>query len=274
MLVAKILFNSVIYTPGVHFMTMDISNIYLDTPLERQEFIRMRLSDIPDKIVQEYKLLDNLERDGYIYITIVLGMYGLPHADLIANTLLKKWLNKHGYKQSKIVPGLWRHDRRPIWFTLVVDDFGVKYIGQEHAIHLKNAIESHYPLTTNRTGNRYIGIHLDMDYAKHKVHLSMPGYLSKALKQFQHKPPHEPQNAPFPTKRIINGAKQQFAMQASTAPLLDKKDRKFIQQVCKKFLFLGRVVDSTLLCPISAIASQSAQPTQETMNHTLQLLDI
>ena len=33
------------------------------------------------------------------------------------------------------------------------------------------------------------------------------------------------------------------------------------------------MVDSTLLCPISAIASQSAQPTQDTMNHTLKLLD-
>ncbi len=62
-------------------------------------------------------------------------------------------------------------------------------------------------------------------------------------------------------------------MQASTMPLLDKKDRKLIQQICRKFHSLGRAVDSTLLCPISAIASQSAQPTQETMNHTLQLLD-
>ena len=62
-------------------------------------------------------------------------------------------------------------------------------------------------------------------------------------------------------------------MQESTAPLLDKKGKKFIQQVCGKLLFLGRAVNSTLLCPISAIASQSAKPTQDTMNHTLQLLD-
>ena len=40
-----------------------------------------------------------------------------------------------------------------------------------------------------------------------------------------------------------------------------------------KFLFLGRAVDSTLLCPISAIASQSAKPTEETLNQTKQLLD-
>ena len=46
-----------------------------------------------------------------------------------------------------------------------------------------------------------------------------------------------------------------------------------IQKVCGKFLFLGRAVDSTLLCPISAIASQSSKPTKDTMAQTMQLLD-
>ena len=43
--------------------------------------------------------------------------------------------------------------------------------------------------------------------------------------------------------------------------------------MCGKVLYLGRVVDSTLICPISAIASQSAKPTKDTMKQTLQLLD-
>ena len=57
------------------------------------------------------------------------GMYGLPQAGLIANQQLKKRLNEHGYHQRKLVPGLWKHDTQPIQFTLVVDDFGVKYVG-------------------------------------------------------------------------------------------------------------------------------------------------
>ena len=57
-------------------------------------------------------------------------MYGLPQAGLLANELLEKRLNEAGYRQSKLklVPGLWKHDWRPIQFTLVVDDFGVKYV--------------------------------------------------------------------------------------------------------------------------------------------------
>eukprot|EP00804_Cyclotella_cryptica_P025442 CCRYP_017212-RB/>CCRYP_017212-RB protein AED:0.32 eAED:0.32 QI:0/-1/0/1/-1/1/1/0/471 len=273
MLAAKILFNSVISTAKARFMTMDISNFYLNTPLTRPEYIRMKLSDIPEEIITEYKLRDLVEPDDCVYIIIVLGMYGLPHAGLIANELLEKRLNKHGYQQSKLVPGLWSHKWRPIWFTLVVDDFGVKYVGKEHALHLKSVIESYYPLSTDWTGNRYIGIRLDWDYNNRKVHLSMPGYKAKALKQFHHKPPSEPQHSPFPTKPIKYGAKKQYAAPPSTSPLLDKKGKKFIQQVCGKLLFLGRAVDSPLLCPISAIASQSAAPTQDTMTQTLQLLD-
>ena len=39
------------------------------------------------------------------------------------------------------------------------------------------------------------------------------------------------------------------------------------------FLFYGQAVDSTVLTPISAIASQQAQPTEETMAQVKQLLD-
>ena len=157
--------------------------------------------------------------------------------------------------------------------TLVVNDFGVKYIGKEHALHLKSVLEFYYPLSTDWTDDRYIGIHLDWDYRNRQVHLSMPGYKAKALQQFQHRMPNEPHHSPFPTKPIKYGGKKQYAMQESAAPLLDKKGKKFIQQVCGKLLFLGHAVDSPLLCPISAIASQSAQSTQDTMDQTLQLLD-
>ena len=56
MLVAKLLFNSVVSTDGAKFMTLDISNFYLMTPLKRPEYIRMKLSDIPLEIIEEYKL--------------------------------------------------------------------------------------------------------------------------------------------------------------------------------------------------------------------------
>ncbi|KAL7474558.1 hypothetical protein ACHAW6_000533, partial [Cyclotella cf. meneghiniana] len=63
----------------------------------------------------------------------------------------------------KLVPGLWTHKWRPIAFTLVVDNFGVKYVGQEHALHLKSILEEHYTISMDWTSTRYIGLSLDWD---------------------------------------------------------------------------------------------------------------
>jgi hypothetical protein len=101
----------------------------------------------------------------------------------------------------------------------------------------------------------------------------MPGYVAKALKQFNHPKPTTPQHAPFPITPIKYGAKKQYATLKSTLPPLNQADKHFIQQVCGKFLFLGHAVDPMLLCPISAIALQSAHPTEDTMKQTCQLLN-
>jgi hypothetical protein len=208
MLVAKMLFNSVISTKDARFMTMDISNFYLMTPLHHPEFIRIKLSDIPDKVIDEYKLREKATKNGSIYIRAKRGMCGLPQEGILANELLEKRFNKHGYRQSKLVPGLWKHDTRPIQFTLVVDNFGVKYVGEEHAQHLNNTLKEHYKLTCDWTGPQYIGITLDWDYKKRQEHLSMPNYVKKALKQFQHIA-GKLQHAPYPSVPIQYGAKKQ-----------------------------------------------------------------
>ena len=91
-LVAKMLFNNVISTKNARFMTMDISNFYLMTPLKRPEYIRIKLADIPDEIIKEYKLRDKVTPDGYIYIEANKGMYGLPQAGLL--TAMKNLVDK------------------------------------------------------------------------------------------------------------------------------------------------------------------------------------
>ncbi|KAL7487504.1 hypothetical protein ACHAW6_013083, partial [Cyclotella cf. meneghiniana] len=115
-------------------------------------------------------------------------------AGLLANVILEKCLNTHRYHQSKLVPGLWTHDWRPIQFTLVVDNFGIKYVGKEHPQHLLTVLQEHYKVATDWKGSRYIGIIMDWDYVKRRVHLSMPGYVDKALRQFQHSKPTAPQH--------------------------------------------------------------------------------
>ena len=133
-------------------------------------------------------------------------------------------------------------------------------------------MERDYTVTADWTGKRYIRKTLDWDYEQRQVHLSMPNYIKKALQLFQHKIRRE-QHTSHPCNPIVYGAKVQYAKQAAKSPVVDSKTKKFIQHVCRKFLFLGQAVDSTLLCPISAIASQLANPTEDTFELTYHLLD-
>ena len=71
-------------------------------------------------------------------------MYGHPQAGILAKKLLRKKLAPHGYYEMPHTPGLWKHVSRPIPFTLIVDNFGVKYVGKQYAVNLTNALKTKY----------------------------------------------------------------------------------------------------------------------------------
>ena len=104
-------------------------------------------------------------------------MCGLPMAGILAQELLETRLNTHGYQQSRFTPRLWTHKWRPICLSLVVDDFGVKYVGKEHADHLVSDIKENYEVTTDWEGKQYVGLTLDWDYTLRQVHLLMPDFV-------------------------------------------------------------------------------------------------
>ena len=77
LLTGKFLLNSVISTPGGKFMCIDVENFHLNTLMKRFEYFRMKLEDISDGVIQQYKLKDK-EKYGFIYCKVKKGMYGLP----------------------------------------------------------------------------------------------------------------------------------------------------------------------------------------------------
>jgi hypothetical protein len=106
--------------------------------------MQLQLADMPEDVISHYKLRNIATPDGYVHCEIHKGMYGLPQAGIIAQELLAKRLKKHGYSQSKTTPGLWKHKWHPVWFSLVVDNFRVKYIGEEHAQHILLTVQQYY----------------------------------------------------------------------------------------------------------------------------------
>ena len=65
------------------------------------------------------------------------AIYGLKQAGKLANKQLEKVLATRDYYPSKYTTGLYLHKTRPISFTLVAVDFGVKYVNKSDALHLK-----------------------------------------------------------------------------------------------------------------------------------------
>ena len=181
----KLMINSVLSRKGAKFCTFDISNFYLCTPLDRPEYIKIKLSDIPQEFIDEYNLLHHVHND-WVYFEIRKGIYGLPQSGILAQKLLAERLAKKGYYQCECTPGLWRHKWRPIMFTLIVDDFGVEYVGEEHAIHLRDTIKEHYDITENWNGDLYSGINLDWNYTARTCWLSMEDYIDTVLTKYNH----------------------------------------------------------------------------------------
>jgi hypothetical protein len=131
----KILISITLSTKGAAIMMMDIKNYYIGTPLPRYEYMKMVLSRFPEEIIQKYNL-NALAVDGLVYIEFRKGMYGLKQAGLLANQFLSTRLAPFGYYPAHHTPRLWLHRAQPISFTLVMDDFAVKYVGKQHADHL------------------------------------------------------------------------------------------------------------------------------------------
>ena len=74
LLTIKLLFDGVVSTPGAKFMTIDIKNFYLNTPLERPEYLRMKLSYFPEDVIEHYQLKDKVDAKGFLYVKIMKGM--------------------------------------------------------------------------------------------------------------------------------------------------------------------------------------------------------
>ena len=66
--------------------------------------MRLKLTDIPEEVIKEYNLTELATPDGWVYIEISRGMYGLPQAGIIAQEQLEE--NRHqeflpGYANEK-----------------------------------------------------------------------------------------------------------------------------------------------------------------------------
>jgi hypothetical protein len=169
-------FSSTVLFPSwaQNSLSLTSTKKYLNTPLGRFEYMVISLSSLPQETIDKYDLII-LAHDGKVYIEIQKGMNGLPQAGIFANEYLQRNLANDKYRPTQHTQGLWTHDTHPISLSLVVDYFGVKYVGREHAEHLMAFIKKKYNISSDWNGTAYCGLTLEWDYKNRTVDLSMPG---------------------------------------------------------------------------------------------------
>ena len=268
----KCLINSSLSTCNAKFVTLDIKNFYYNTPMDRFEYMKLPLSLIPEEVILQYNLR-NIASSGMVYMEIRKGMPGLKQAGKIANNRLALHLASFGYFPVPRTPALWRQESKPITFSLVVDDFGVKYVGKDNADHLIQALKKMFTISIDWDGELFLGLTLKWDYDKRICDVSMPNYVNNALHKFQHDPPLRSQDAPHTWNKPVYGAAVQYATNDSPSSTLESKAVNRVQQIVGTFLYYALAVDSTMLVALSAIGSEQSHATQQTLDDTTWLLD-
>ena len=273
LLETKFLLNSTISDAhkGAKFFTLDITDFFLQSLMERPEYMRIHSKYFMEDIREKYNIVNIIAPDGYVYCRIKRGMYGLKQAARLAYNALVSNLGNHGYRPDKFCPNIWTHDSLQTKFCLCVDDFGVKYTSTQDAYHLIESLQNYYDITIDWGGSNFCGLNIDWHYKNGYVDIYMDGYVKKALAKLQHHPPPKPQYAPHKWNIPVFGKNQQFAPPEDTTPKLKATGISRVQSVVGTFLFYARAIDNTILTALNEIAAFQAAPT-ETTNEKIQML--
>ena len=76
-------------------MCMDVKYFYLNNQMNRDKYIMIQISMVPQEFVEEYNLAKKAH-NGYIYARVTKIMYGIPQAVKISHDELVKHLYSYG----------------------------------------------------------------------------------------------------------------------------------------------------------------------------------
>ena len=270
------LFLNATVSEDADWMTLDIKDFYLGTPMDEPEYMWIRYNQIPLSTQKKYGIYDpdpERQRTGSVLVKIKKGMYGLKQAGKLAQARLIAHLAAHGYMNTPEAPCMFRHQTRNIAFVLVVDDFGIKYKGKEHVEHLIETLRKLYKITFDWEGKKYVGLTITKYPDNEKLDISLPGYISKACERMGiTEDSFRRTNSPITYQPPRYGKEPQLNT-VDESPLLDPDGIHEVQTIVGILLFYGRAVDYTLLPACNMVGSRLGKgPTEAVLNDARRML--
>jgi len=180
---AILLINSTISDAAnrARFLAADIKDFFLSSPMTKLEYMRIHSKYFFEDISQQYNIQNKIASDGFVYIKIKKGMYGLKQAAILAYQNQVKNMKPFGYFTFPSTSGLRRHKNRRTKFYLCTDDFGVKYFTDDNKLYFLGAFKTCYTISVDEEGKNYLELQLEWNYQNGYVDISMPTYISKLL---------------------------------------------------------------------------------------------
>ena len=238
----KTLLNATV-SEGADWMTMDIKDFYLGTPLPHPEYMRIHIDQMPQKSREKY-ISSGMLKNDYLLFEINKGIYGLAQAGLLAQERLFQILAQNGYTSiMSSNPCIFKHSERDIFFSLVVDDFGVKYKLKQDVEHLLGALQTKYVVKTDWEGSSYVGFDIKHDKLKRVISISMPRYVEDASRKLN--------------RALAKVIHTPLPVQSTLSPdiPLNSQEIKRLQSIIGIVLYYARAVDPTLLTRVSKLSS-------------------
>ena len=146
----------------------DSKYFYLNLVLLENEWIRIKLSTTPENFIENHDSHYLVDVHENFYTEVRGVMHWLPQVGHLAYEDLESYLAQCGCKPEKFIPGLWKHMNNGISFTLVVDDFWIKFYTMKSLKHFINSLQQKYEIPTSMEGHLLVVFTLDWNITKKK----------------------------------------------------------------------------------------------------------
>ena len=158
-------------------------------------------------------------------------------------------------------------------FCLIVDKFGVEYVGKQHTDHLAMVHKKNQNITEDWTGKKYAGIDLTQEYNNRTCRSTVDGYIQQLRQKYDHPNPNNPKLSPHVHRPIEYGANPQISTPEDTSNTLDTKGINRLQVIFVVLQYVAREVKNKLLVDLSTIGIHQATATENANTAITQLLD-
>ena len=175
----KVMWNSVISTPGTKYLCADIKHFILNPTWQVR--IHENANQAHPPSIHWFLWFDTQGKKG-------LSSHENPKGNVwvtpIGHSIELEQVIERATFGTRLLQvathtSLFTYTTRPIWFTLFVDNVGIKYSRKEHANHLLKFLREHYSVEVDWNGVLYCRITLKWNYDDKYVDISMPDYVKK-----------------------------------------------------------------------------------------------